>query len=122
MLRNRVGRVCATLLLLWFAVTSGAPSLLHTCPVHDTVATAIDDHGEHAHQAPDGADHATCTCFGDCATSGVAPGLPAARATIALGTTSEIPEPSHGHLSPAATRPALVLPYANGPPGSVRVA
>jgi hypothetical protein len=112
------------LLLLWFAVVTGAPAALHACPVHDATPAATPDaqHATHSHHLPDGDDHGGCTCIGDCVAGGVAPGLPATRATFVAATTESLRAPLPAPESPAVTPPAFVLPYANGPPGARRVA
>jgi hypothetical protein len=124
MRRHRVGRVCGTLLLIWFAVLTGAPSALHACRVHDSAnATAPDaQHSAHSHQIPDSGDHQGCTCIGDCVANSVAPALPVASATFAIGTAYLLEGPLPAPDSPDVTPAAFVLPYANGPPGSLRVA
>jgi hypothetical protein len=122
--RHRFGRACAALLLLWFAAIVGAPSALHSCAVHGTGGAAAPEaeHSAHSHQLPDGADHSACTCFGDCAAGGVPPAIPVARATFALAASDRIRAPLPAPDAPAVTTPAFLLPYANGPPGTARVA
>lgn len=124
MRRHGVGRFCAALLLIWFAVLTGAPSALHACPVHDpSYASAPEtQHSAHSHHTPDGGDHQACTCIGDCVANSVAPALPAAAATFSVATTYALEAPVPAPDSPAVIPPAFVLPYANGPPGSLRVA
>ena len=120
--RQGLGRFCAALLLIWFAVLTGAPSALHACPVHDpSYATTPDaQHNAHSHQAPEGGDHQACTCIGDCVANSVPPALPAGGEMFALAPTYALQAPVPAPDSPVVTRPALVLPYANGPPGSLR--
>ncbi len=122
MRRTGIGRVSAALLLLWFAVVSGgAPAALHVCPVHDGAqAVTGSDHAAHSHDAPADGGH-VCTCFGDCATGGVAPGIAAARTNIITAATVEPRAPLPAPDAPAVSAPAFVLPYANGPPGAHRV-
>jgi hypothetical protein len=124
MRQRGLGRAFAALLLLWFAVVTGAPSAFHSCPVHDRAhATGPDaQHGTHSHRLPDSGDHGACTCIGDCAVGGVAPGVPAARTNVVVAATSQVRAPLPAPDSPAVTAPAFVLPYANGPPGARRVA
>src|SRR5688572_23476436 len=124
MQRTGLGRVFAALLLLWFAVVTGAPTALHSCPVHDSTHASAPDlqHTAHSHQLPDSSDHTACTCIGDCAVGGVAPGIPAPRTNVVVAATSQVRAPLPAPDWPAVTAPAFVLPYANGPPGALRVA
>jgi hypothetical protein len=125
MRRTGLERVFAALMLLWFACITGAPASLHSCPVHDAVRAPGADttHAAHSHEAPspDG-DHTACTCLGDCSAGGMAPGIPAARATLSAVAHAEVRAPLPQPDSPRLTAPAFLLPYANGPPGARRVA
>jgi hypothetical protein len=124
MRRHALGQFCAALLLIWFAVLTGAPSALHACPVHDpSFATAPDaQHNAHSHQTPQGGDHQACSCIGDCIANSVPPALPAGGEAFVVARTCVLEAPIQAPDSPAVTSPAFVLPYANGPPGSLRVA
>jgi hypothetical protein len=123
--RHLPGRVFAALLLIWFAVISGEPRALHSCPVHDVPAHVghAAAHAVHSHAPPpDGRGRATCTCIGDCNVGGFAPAIPSPRITIgAVATTRElrVAEPPLASALPAAA--PFLLPYANGPPADRRV-
>lgn len=125
MRRSGLERVFAALMLLWFACITGAPASLHSCPVHDPARVPTGDtaHAAHPHQSPSPhGDHAACTCLGDCSAGGMAPGIPAVRATLPAVAHTEPRAPLPQPDSPALTAPPFLLPYANGPPGARRVA
>ena len=120
--RHLVGRALAAVLLIWFAVISGEPRALHSCPVHDIPAHAghAATHASHSHTTH-GPGHAVCTCLGACAAGGLVPAVPSARVTIGSGTTREPRAPLPPVASALPTAAPFLLPYANGPPAARRV-
>jgi hypothetical protein len=116
-------RAFAAVLLAWFVAVATELPLLHSCDVHGSAAAAADSHGSHhgaLHsnaQSPD-ADHATCSCLGDCNTGGVSVGLSSPEHRVAVAIVRD--EGAAPLASGVARIPAapFVLPYANGPPGT----
>lgn len=135
-------RVCSALFGVWFVLFGVLPGTLRPCPMHARTAmpmaatmamptpeaVAMAGHGHHAltdvtprDSAPDDSAPApaeTCDCVAPCCGTPTmaivrppevvaAHVVPTACETVALGTSS--PEPSDVRL----------LPYANGPPGSL---
>jgi hypothetical protein len=128
-------RIVAGLLLFWFAWITGVPAAWHSCPVHDAasaagLATASPEHGaggehvthgSHGHQLPERGGDDECTCIGDCSANGVSPALPVVRSLPAQRSGVDAREPIPPRDAPALTTPEFARPYANGPPGPVRV-
>lgn len=136
-MRHLLERAFAAVLLLWFAVITGEPAALHSCPVHDpraSVPALATAHGvdpqsggsaghSHSHQVPQpSSEHRGCTCIGDCSAGAMVTGLPGARVLLAVAGLRQIRVELPPAESPAITAPAFLLPYANGPPGGGRVA
>jgi hypothetical protein len=125
-------RALATLLLLWFAIVSAEPALVHSCPMHDgagAARTAVaaahggDAVGHDGHHAPDDKGrHRACTCLGECSPGAAAPAVPAARLGLVVATITQ----PRAELPTAGVRacvgPRFLLPYANGPPAGDLVA
>lgn len=135
-MRHVLKRAFAALLLLWFAVSTGEPAALHSCPVHDPRASAqargtalgLDAQPggalghSHSHQVPQrDSEQRGCTCIGECSAGSSVTWLPGARVVLAVADVRQIRMELPPAESPAITAPAFLLPYANGPPSGGRV-
>lgn len=111
------------MMALWLAAILGEPAALHHhCPMHDgPVPAAAGAHGSHSGQhvpAPDHGKHG-CTCVGTCSSGGttaVTVTPPAVTASIRWRATVT----RHEQHSVPLPRRAFALPFANGPPVSLR--
>jgi hypothetical protein len=136
MLRHALHRAFSALLALWFALVTGAPTLVHSCPMHDGPLAIVPAagpshqaramqavHAMHAVHAAHG-DHDrsgdrghSCSCLGRCsAAAGAA--LPAGGRLAWLAGVVDV-EPrldAAPRYVPAAVD--FLRPFANGPPTS----
>jgi hypothetical protein len=134
-------------MLLWFALVTAEPALLHSCPVHSGTssshAAAAAEHAEHdfaagahashadaatpaAHESPahdgDAPEQHRCACIGDCSSGAVITGLPAARPSVVASVQWIVRTSIAPGDAPLVTAPEFLRPYANGPPGGLRIA
>jgi len=121
------------LLAVWLPLIVGEPGLLHPCPMHGALATAIGSArhapagvAEHHHassqqqtshnRAP-GHDHRNCTCVSCCTGSVGAPSTPVTVTTVVVA----LYEVGRGQRA-ADLLPSLALdhsrPYPTGPPSA----
>lgn len=117
MRRSRPLRLLGLLFSAWFAL-NGATASLRDCPMHAEPAA----HGAHAgHTMPSEQDQAPAPC--DCATEccGAVPLQLAPLPTIETPTVvaQAIAAPP-APRAPVLTARARLLPFANGPPASLR--
>ena len=137
-------RVLISLWAVWFSTALIEPAGLFACAMHSAVvpvsaAPATDavsadaphhDHGgaapaperaEHAEHAstPQHDGHPCCTCLGQCSTM-TATVLPRVDVTIELLISRQASMDAAVVLTRIPLRPAHALPFANGPPITVR--
>ena len=122
MRRTPLTRALAAMMAVWLAVVLGEPAALHHhCPMHDGPAPAAMAHGGHAEHhapAPEHGSHA-CTCLGTCSAGGTAAVPASAPAILASTAWSTAPAP-RDRRPLILPRRAFALPFANGPPVSLR--
>jgi len=133
-------RVLISLWAVWFSTALIEPAGFFACAMHSgmaaVTATSVttapaQDAAHHEHAAPassapaaesdapahDG--HPCCTCLGQCSTMTAAV-LPHVDITIAEHLARQASVAAAVVLSRIPLRPAHALPFANGPPTSVR--
>ncbi len=133
-------------MLLWFALITAGPAVLHPCPVHsgtsaahgtvghgDLEPTAGDHAGHiqhgtpaaqpesHSHGGGDPEQH-RCACIGDCSSGTFVSGLPSGHAALVDVAAWTDRTPATRDESAIVTAPAFLRPYANGPPLGLRIA
>lgn len=128
MRRSRPLRLLGLLFSAWFAL-NGATASLRDCPMHGAARSgshaAVDSHEAHAahagHSMPAEQDQAPAPC--DCATEccGAVPlqlaPLPTVTTPTVVAHATAAPRPPR---APAGAVRARLLPFANGPPASLR--
>ena len=117
-------RLFALVVAAWFSALATEFPALHSCPVHDMMASAM-----HGHMSPAGHDHLApggkpspghhdgrCTCLG-CGCCGAVTTLPSTPPTFAFATSvvRRAAPSTHGGTVRAAA-PQRRLPPAIGPP------
>jgi hypothetical protein len=146
MRRSPLGNAFAAVMLLWFALVTAEPAVLHSCPVHSghvqgstvnrgehDAASGAGDHSHHAASGSPAAQEAQshdgdapaahrCACIGDCSTGTSIAGLPSARVAIATSVEWQVRGTVVRDASPIVTAPEFLRPYANGPPSGRRIA
>lgn len=145
--RSPLGSAFAAVMLLWFALITAEPAVLHSCPVHSGASSphgsapsshgagnaAADEHAGHEQHSPvsahpsqshdgDTPDQHRCACIGDCSSGPSASGLPAASASPAAAIEWAVRHSVIRDESVIVTAPAFLRPFANGPPAGHRIA